>query len=81
MARLLQSILGERIEHAEAVMEVSSCISIDLPGKAERDPQNIMHVVCGSAMCQVSCKLDTELRELQVASMPNTRMIRSWRLA
>ncbi len=52
---LLQVVLGEGVEHAEAVVEVGLHVAVDLPGEAEGHPQDVMHVVCGSAMGQVSC--------------------------
>ena len=52
---LLQVHFGDGIEHSKAVVEKSCSVAVDLPGEAERDAQNIMHIVSRCAMSQVPC--------------------------
>ena len=54
---LLQMFLGERIEHAEAVVEMRPHVTKDLPGEAEWHPLDVMHVVCGRSMGQIPCEI------------------------
>lgn len=51
---LVHLLLGERIKHAEAVVEVRGEVAVDLPREAEGHTEHIMHVIRCRPMGQVA---------------------------
>ena len=58
----------EGVEHAEAVVEVSLAVAVDLPGEGKGYLQLLIHVVCCCAVCQVPCTQQGPSHEDAVAS-------------
>eukprot|EP00959_Pyramimonas_sp_CCMP1952_P092696 1939937-Pyramimonas_sp.AAC.1 len=50
----LVALLGHRVEHAEAVVDVRALVAVDLPSEHDRDLQLLVDVVGGRAVRQVA---------------------------
>lgn len=62
-AHLVDLLLGQGIEHAEAVIVICSLVSIDLPGEGQRNLQLLIHVIRGCPMRQVPCGFHSHFQQ------------------
>lgn len=72
---LIQMLFRQWVEHAETVIESGSHIPKDLPGEAEGNSKDVVHIVCCGAMGKIPCTV------LHLPTVPvHTHAYSSWRL-